>query len=162
MTISGELPKRQILSRRLRAGVACVVFSGGGLWLFLHMLQSALIHHFTPDKGTQVAAVAFFPTMGAIAFGLMTWSDGWRIVEFTCDESSFRFRKLRSALAETRALSEISKVQEVRGRYHDLRGYSVVFRDGTEAFLDLCLPNATVLAAWLNSIRQPALPDPRK
>jgi hypothetical protein len=76
-------------------------------------------------------------------------------VEFTCDESSFRFRKVGSAQAETRALDEVVKVQEVRGARSGLIGYEVVLRDGQKVFLECRLPNAEAAVDWLGSHRQP-------
>jgi hypothetical protein len=163
MTISGKLTKWQLVSRSLSTALACLLFSGGGCWFFLHAVRIMSAGFSPPDQFTQIAAVSLFPVMGAIAFGLILWSDGWRIVEFTCDEHSFRFRKLRSACDETRELSEITKVQEAYTAYRrgrELTGYAVGFRDGTEAFVGLRLPNAKALADRLNSHRQPAPPAP--
>ena len=154
MTISGELTKRQLWTRRLLTGLVCLVFSGAGLWFFTYLIHAAQAHHFTMDKGTQIVAIACSPILGAMAFGLIVWSDGWAIVEFTCNENCFRFRKLRSA-PETHLLTDVKSVQEVHGRGEELLGYSIFFQDGGEVFLSPRLPNVKVLADWLHTHRRP-------
>jgi hypothetical protein len=150
MTISGELTRWQAVSRRPVAWLVCLVWCGVGFWLFL----AVVIRHLLPlDSGT-ITLVAIFPAAGAAFFWAIARRDGRRVVEFTCDESSFRFRKVRSAQAETRALSEVAQVWEARER-SGVTGYGVVFRDGQKVFLERGLPNAKAAADWLNSHRQP-------
>jgi hypothetical protein len=148
MTISGELARWKLRARTLTLAVTCLGIGGGGFWFFLHLVERSR-DRLALDQFTQTALIAFFPLMGAIGFGVSMWADGWRIVKFTCDEHSFRFRKFR-ADPETRDLSEIAGIQEVYGRGHDLRGYRVAFRDGAEVFLEIGLPNATALADRLS------------
>jgi len=157
MTISGEFTKTQLLVRRLQNALPCLILSGGGLWFAYHLVQKTR-EHFSPDQFTQIASMAFFPFVGLVAYLLLTWSDRWRIVAFTCDEHSFRFRKLRDPYQETRDVSEVAKVEEVRGRYNELCGYQLGFRDGSQAYLGLRLPNAQTLADFLYIHRHPAPP----
>ena len=150
MTISGELTKWQAASRRLAAGLVCLVWCGGGVWPF----HAAVSRHLAPLDPALIGMIAFFPVLGLLTFWAMTRRDGWRAVEFTCDDSSFQFRKVRRAQAETRALSEVVKIREASGRGGPI-GYEVVFRDGQKVFLERRLPNAQAAADWLRSHRQP-------
>jgi DNA-directed RNA polymerase subunit N (RpoN/RPB10) len=167
MTISGEFTKGEILSRRLKVSLGCLVFGAGGFAAGLHILENAARHHYTLDTFTRTLVVGFFPIMGLAAFVLANMSDGWRIVRYTCDDTTFRFWKLRSIRAETRRLFEVSKVEEVRGRDRSwknpernvLVGYEIGFRDGGTAYLGAKLPNAGALADWLRLHRQPAPPS---
>ncbi|MGO9260732.1 MAG: hypothetical protein ACLQU1_31160 [Bryobacteraceae bacterium] len=149
MAISGELTRWQAASRRPAAGLVCLAWCGGGIWLF----HTVVTRHLAPLDPVLIGMIAFFPVAGVLTFWAMTRRDGWRAVEFTCDESSFRFRKVRSVQAETRLLSEVVKVQEARGR-SGLIGYEVVFRDGQRVFLERRLPNAEAAADWLRSHRE--------
>ncbi|HTX37165.1 MAG TPA: hypothetical protein VME43_19180 [Bryobacteraceae bacterium] len=142
--------------RRLRTALAWLMFGALGFLFFFHAVARA---RFSPDLLAQIAALASFPLIGAIGFALTIRSDGWRIVEFTCDERSLRFRKTRGA-RETRDFSEITKVEEVPRRGGGRFGYAVGFRDGTEAFLPGLLPNADILADRLRRHGQPATPAP--
>ncbi|HLK66814.1 MAG TPA: hypothetical protein VKU19_25450 [Bryobacteraceae bacterium] len=150
MMISGELTRWQAVSRRPAAGVACLVWCGAGLWLF----RTMVVRHLAPLDPMLIGLIAFFPVVGVLTFWAMTRRDGCRAAEFSCDESSFRFRKVRRAQAETRTLSEVVKVREVCGR-HGLIGYEVIFTDGQKVFLERGLPNASAVADWLCSHRQP-------
>jgi len=150
MAISGELTKWQAASTRPAAGLVCLVWCGGALWLFYTVVS----RHLAPLDPTLIGLIAFFPVAGVLTFWAMTRRDGWRAAEFTCDESSFRFRKVRSVQVETRALSEVVKVREASGRA-GLIGYEVFFRDGQKVFLERRLPNAEAAADWLRSHSQP-------
>jgi hypothetical protein len=150
MTISGELTRWQAVSRRPAAWLVCLVWCGVGLWLFL----AVVIRHLLPLEPRMIVLIVIFPAVGVAFFWAITRRDGRRVVEFTCDESSFRFRKVRSAQAETRVLSEVAQVREARER-SGVTGYEVVFRDGQKVFLERGLPNAKAAADWLNSHRQP-------
>jgi hypothetical protein len=121
-----------------------------GLWLFL----AVVIRHLLPLEPRMIVLIVIFPAVGVAFFWAITRRDGRRVVEFTCDESSFRFRKVRSAQAETRVLSEVAQVREARER-SGVTGYEVVFRDGQKVFLERGLPNAKAAADWLDSHRQP-------
>ena len=148
MTISGELTRWQAASRRPVAGFVCLAWCGGGAWAF----HTAVSRHLAPLDPALIGLIAFFPVFGLLTFWAATRRDGWRAVEFSCDESSFQFRKVRSAQPETRALSELVKVREVSGgRSSDPIGYEVVFRDGQKVFLECRLPNAKAAADWLGS-----------
>ena len=150
MTISGALTKWQAVSRRPAAWLVCVAWCGAGLWLFL----TAAIRQLAPLDPILIAPISLFPVLGVVMFWAMTRREGRRVVEFTCDEGSFRFRKVGSAQAETRALSEVARVQEVSERA-GLIGYELIFRDGHKVFLERRLPNAEAAADWLRSHRQP-------
>ena len=152
MTISGELTRWQAASRRPAAGFVSLAWCGGGVWVF----HTAVSQHPAPLDPALIGLIALFPVFGLLIFWAATRRDGWRAVEFSCDDRSFRFRKVRSAQAETRALSEVVKVQEVSGgRSSAPIGYEVVFRDGQKVFLERRLPNAEAAADWLGSHRQP-------
>ena len=146
MTISGELTRWQAASRRPAAGFVCLAWCGGGVWAF----HTAVSQHVAPLDPALIALIAFFPIFGLVIFWAATRRDGWRAVEFTCDDSSFQFRKVRSAQAETRALAEVVKIREASGRA-GLIGYEIVFRDGQKVFLERRLPNAQAAADWLRS-----------
>jgi hypothetical protein len=150
VSISGALTKWQAASTRPAAGLVCLVWCGAGLWLFL----TVVIRRLAPPDPIFVALITLFPVAGVAMFWAMTRRDGWRAVEFICDETSFRFRKVRSAQAETRALSEVTKVQEALER-SGVVGYEVVFRDGQKVFLERRLPNVEAAADWLRSHCQP-------
>jgi hypothetical protein len=121
-----------------------------GFWLFV----AVVVRHLLPMDPAMIVPIVIFPAVGVAYFWAIARRDGQRVVEFTCDESSFRFRKVRSAQAETRALSEVAQVWEARER-SGVTGYGVVFRDGHKVFLERSLPNAKAAADWLNSHRQP-------
>jgi hypothetical protein len=150
MTISGKRSERRFESSWRIAGLLYLAGGGGLLWY----LRTRYFQRFALDIGTELAIVAVFLALGAVFVGFMIWFDVEQVVEFTCDESSFRFRKVRGQ-AETRALPEVAKVQEVRGRDFSVLGWEVVFLDGKEAFLGRGLPNAKAAADWLSSHRQP-------
>jgi DNA-directed RNA polymerase subunit N (RpoN/RPB10) len=157
MTISGEFTKGEILSRRLKVSLGCLVFGAGGFLFCLHTLESA---RHPLDSLTRMLAMGFFPVIGLAAFVLANMSDGWRIVRYTCDDATFRFWKLRSFTAEPRRLFEVAKIEEVHGRYNELRGYEIGFREGGNAYLSILLPNAKALADWLRLHHRPAPPSP--
>ena len=150
MTISGELTRWQAASRKPAAGLVCLVWCGAGLWFFLTVVTRQLV----PLDPMLMVLLALFPVVGVATFWAMTRRDGWRAVEFTCDESSFRFRKVGRAQAETRDLSEVTRVQEARGR-SGLIGYEVLSRDGQKVFLERRLPNVKAAPDWLSSHLQP-------
>jgi hypothetical protein len=130
MTISGQFDMRQLLTEARLRVFGCLILGIGGLCFSLCLLQSMSIHHIQTTVVTRIGFLAPFPVLGALLFGVTTLSNRWRIVEFTCDENSFRFRKWRSAYEETRVLSDIAGVREYAGR--GLLGYVVTFRDGAE------------------------------
>lgn len=152
MTISGALTKRQTGSRRLLAWLTCLAWCGAGAW----PVFAVVTRNLGPLDPIFVVLLAVFPIAGVATFWAMTRRDTRRVVEFACDESSFRFRKWRSEQTETRALSEISKVQEgLAPRGGRVTGYEATFRDGTRVYLPAYLPNAKALADWLCSHCQP-------
>jgi hypothetical protein len=117
---------------------------------------------FQLDRLTKIEVSAFLPFLAVVTYGWSLWSDGWRVLEFTCDQRSFRFRKLRGG-PESRGLSEIARVHReyVRTPYiSGCPGYTVRFRDGEEVLLGLNLPNADALAGWLEARIQPEPPPP--
>jgi hypothetical protein len=150
MTISGEITGRQLAMRRLAAWLVCLVWCAPAILLLL----AVLIRHLGPLDPMMIGALAIFPIAGAGSFWAMTRWDIRRVVEFTCDESSFRFRICRSEQSETRALSEVAAVREMRERGGPT-GYEVVFRDGRKVFLGRSLPNAKAAAGRLSSQCQP-------
>jgi len=162
MRISGQLDMRRVRARRLNIALACLFIGGGGFWFFHRVLTIPDARTAAIDPLTQAMVLGFFPVMAAGAFVLMLWSDGWRIVEFTCDEQSFRFRKQRGGDLESHSLGEVARVQDVYRRGGGRSGYSVTFLDGSEAYLSSDLPNSDELAQWLRSHRQPACAAPTR
>ncbi len=161
MSIDGEITKHQIRMEKARNLLSCVLFGGVGFGIFCFVRVDLLKHHCYLDPMLQIAALGFFPLMGAIAFVLTLLSRGWDVVQFSCDDRSFRYRKLSGSSDEARNLSEVATVKEVRGRYNNLCGYTVAFRDGVEVFLSLRLPNCRRLADWLFSHMQTPQPVPK-
>jgi hypothetical protein len=155
MTISGELTKRQILSRKLRVTLGCLAFGAGPTLAFHFQLQS-LNRHQPLDPLTHFLLIALFPFISLAAFILAYLTDGSCIVSYSCDASTFRFRKFRASREESRRLSEVVKVEEVTMRYRGLIGYDVGFSDGGTAFVSLKLPGSLALVEWLRMHRQPA------
>lgn len=99
------------------------------------------------DPTLRIAALAFGPVVGLMGFALVSWLDRDCIVEFSCDDTSFRFRKVAATETESRNISDIIKLQAMgRGR---TTGYSVGFRDGTEATVSVrMLPDGPLLGQW--------------
>ena len=148
MTISGELTQRQLARRKLlRIGFPLLLACGGPL-----LLLDQILLHSTPGPG-DFAFIPLFLVGGAVVYWLWTRSDGWWVVEFTCDETSFRYRRWGSAQAEARALSDVAKVLEWKSSGEPVR-YEVTFRDGGVVALGLRMPNAKAAADWLDSHRQ--------
>ena len=112
MTISGQMSKSQQLSFRLTGALMGLMFGaivlGFGLAPFFLPIRQL-------DKGTQIAAVVAGPVIIALGFWLTRWMNADTVVEFACDGSSFRFRKLGSDCAETRDLSDVAKVPADKG-----------------------------------------------
>jgi hypothetical protein len=155
MTISGELTRRQILSRKLRLTLGCFVLGAAPTLVFHYQLQAVNRDH-ALDPLTHFLVLALFPfiSLGAFIFGYV--SDTWRVVSYSCDASTFRFRKLRATHDESRKLSEVVKIEEVNTRYYGLVGYEIGFRDGGNAFVSCRLPGALALVEWLRMHRQTA------
>lgn len=135
----------------------CLFLGGGGLLFCLFVLYDLHRHQWpAPDSITQIAAIAFGPITGLAAWLLSYHFDASSIVEFACDESALRFRTLGGTGAETRSLSEVSKVWN-RGGRQGVSAYRVVFMDGGEAVISINnLPNAKALAERLRSHMQTA------
>jgi len=150
MTISGEITERHLAMRRLAAWLLCLVWCAPAIFLGL----TVLIRHLGPLDPMIIGALAIFPIAGVANFWAITRWDIRKVVEFTCDESSFRFRISRSEPGETRALSEVAAVRESGGRGQPT-GYYVIFRDGRKVFLGRSLPNAKAAAEWLSSQCRP-------
>jgi hypothetical protein len=149
MTISGKLTQRQRTFEKLVKILACLTIGVGGFWF-----MAAPVLRLSPlNNPFTIALAALYPVAGVVAYGLLTWSSGWRVVEFSCDESALTYRKARSARARTRPLSDVVKVEEARGAYGTPIGYQVNFRDGEEILLGRRLPHAKELADWLSAHR---------
>ncbi|MGD0360986.1 MAG: hypothetical protein ABSC93_08960 [Bryobacteraceae bacterium] len=135
----------------------CLFLGGGGLLFCLFVLFDLQRRHGpAPDSITQIAAIAFGPITGLAAWLLSYHFDASSIVEFACDESSFRFRTLGGTGPETRSLAEVAKVWDRSGR-QGVSAYRVVFKDGGEAVISINgLPNAKALAERLRSHMQAA------
>jgi hypothetical protein len=152
MRIAGAYTSRQLLRLKLRVGLPCLLVAALGLWGSQHLLQNRRAR-FQLDRLTKIEVSAFLPFLAVFTYGFSLWSDGWRVLEFTCDERSFRFRKSRGG-PESRSLSEIARVHReyVRTTYISAcPGYTVRFWDGEEVLLGLNLPNVDALAGWLEA-----------
>lgn len=143
MTLSGRLTAAQQLSIRLKPFAGLVFIGGVGVAIFLPVVRSS------PglDPTLRFAALAFGPLTGLMAFALAWWFNRDCIVEFGCDDTSFRFRKLGRGEPEVKGISEIVKVEAMgRGR---TTGYCVGFKDGEEAVISLrMLPDGPRLGDW--------------
>jgi hypothetical protein len=156
MRIAGAYTTRQLLRLRLRVGLPCLLVGTLGLWGSQHLVQKRP-GRFQLDRPTKISVSAFLPFLAVFTYGFSLWSDGWRVLAFTCDERNFRFRKLRGG-PQSRGLNEITRVhpEYVRTTYiSGCPGYTVRFRDGEEVLLGLNLPNADALAGWLEACIQP-------
>jgi hypothetical protein len=122
MTLSGKMTKWHERSLWIRVAVVPLLLGGGFYWGFGHIPGGPN----NPQPGLRFAALALGPIVGATMLGFGFWINRQRVKEFECDETSFRFRKLGAAQTETRDLSEIVKVEDMR------MGYWVGFRDGSE------------------------------
>jgi len=153
--IAGAYSGRQLLRLKLRAGLPCLLVGVLGLWGSQHQLQKRS-PRFPFDRLTRIEVTAFFPLLAAFTYVWSRRSDGWRVTEFTCDEHSFRFRKLRGEPVN-RDLAEIVQVRKEYIRTLSVKGcpgYTVRFRDGEEVLLALNLPNVDALAGWLEGHTQ--------
>jgi hypothetical protein len=156
MRIAGAYTSRQLLRLKLRVGLPCLLVGAMGLWGSQHLIQNRQTR-FQLDRLTEIEVSAFLPFLAAFTYGWSLWMDGWRVLEFICDERSFRFRKLRGG-RESRDLSEIVRVHLEYCRTTYVRGcpgYTVRFQDGEEVLLGLNLPNVDALAGWLEARIQP-------
>jgi hypothetical protein len=161
MTISGKYAQRQVRWRRLAPAVLGLGVATVGLWVF----YNTLIRVLAPGDPLRIAAIAFWPVIGAVASGLLVWSDRWIVVEFTCDETEFRFWKLWSLREETRAVSDVEKIGDAWQitRYSTTwAGYEVTFRDSSQILLGRRLPRSGELAGLLDANRTPAPPGPSR
>src|SRR5271169_3667587 len=103
------MTKWQQLSTRLLAPLMGLIFGAGFLGFFSLLSRLMEQHHLQQsDQSTQIAVVCFSLFVGTVAFVLTRWLNADTVVEFSCDGSSLRFRKVRSEHAETRCLSEIT------------------------------------------------------
>lgn len=160
MQIAGAYTSRQLLRLKLRVGLPCLLVGALGFWGAHYLLQKRQAR-FQLDRMTKVEVSAFLPFLAVFTYGWSLWCDGWRVLEFTCDERSFRFRKLRGG-PKSRGLSEITRVRREYIRTTYIRGcpgYTVRFRDGEEVLLGLTLPNAYGLVGWLEARLQPGRPS---
>ena len=132
MTISGALTKQQQRTDRLTAAATCLLIGVGGgglsLWEILRL-------DYPMSLALKITVIGFFPAMGAILHALAYVETRRMVVEFTCDQSAFQFRRLGHADPETRTLAEIVKMYEQRRRSGGVACYWVTFRDGYEVYL---------------------------
>ena len=99
-------------------------------------------------KGAAVAMMLWFTFLAAFAIGMQRRYDRRMIAQFSFDGSLLRFKTLGNAEPQARALSEIARVREWRGRGGPL-GYRLDFRDGAKAYLEYSVTNATALSVQL-------------
>ncbi len=151
MTISGSLTKREILLRMVRAASIWFTFGGVGFAFFFFVVRLASTR-FSPDRFTQLAALACFPSMGAMGLAATLWSDRWIVVEFVSDNESLRLRKFGRTAHEIHSLSEIADVQGIHWKNTQrVHGYLVTFRDGSQAVFGNRLPNLQALIRRLSA-----------
>ena len=99
-----------------------------------------------------MAVTAGLQVVGAAIFLFLTWSDRWKVIEFTCDDEAFRFRRFAQTSFESRCLWE---VQAIRSDYsYGRRSYVVRFLDGSEISLGSALPDVEALAERLYCLRR--------
>jgi len=147
-TISGEMTKGQRLLTRFSPWFVSLLFVGFLSWSFFCSDLSPL--GTSPATGLRIAGVAFICVAVSIIFVYLSRDANQEIVEFTCDETSFRFRKLGNARTETRTLSEIVTVCERCDKSGTPRACRLLFRGGAEALLWYgVLPNSVALAERL-------------
>jgi hypothetical protein len=159
MRIAGSYTRRQLLRLKLRVGLPCLLVGAFGLWGSQCLLQKP--RRFQFDRLTEIEVSAFLPFLAVFTYGWSLCADGWRVIEFTCDERSFRFRKLRGG-PKSRGVGEIVRVHReyIRTTYiSGCPGYTVRFRDGEEVLLGLNLPNVDALLGWLEARIRPG-PSP--
>ena len=152
MRINGAYTRRQLLRLKLRVGLPCLLVGALGLWGSQYLLQKRPVR-FQLDRPTRIELSAFLPLLAVFTYGFSLWMDGWRVIEFTCDDRTFRFRKFHGGL-ESRGIGEIVRVHREDAQisyYRVCPGYSVRFRDGKEVVLGLNLPNAYALVGWLEA-----------
>jgi hypothetical protein len=132
MTISGALTKQQQRIDPLIAAATCLLIGVGGgglsLWEILRL-------DYPISLALKIAVIGFFPAMAAILYALAYVETRRMVVEFTCDQSAFYFRRLGHAEPETRTLAEIVKIYEQRRRFGGVACYWMTFRDGSEVYL---------------------------
>jgi hypothetical protein len=153
MTLSGRLTNAQRRSIWRTSAFVCLFLGGAFLCFFLFIIRNS------PNRqplGLCITGLAFGPVVGAVMFGFFFRSNVQKIVEFTCDEGSFRFQKLGKAQPETRALSEIAKVEDWHtGKSGQVTGSWVGFRDGAEVTVGFDLmPDGRALGNWLRAHSQ--------
>ena len=152
MQIAGAYTRRQLLRLKLRVGLPCLLVGALGLWGSQHLVQKRPVR-FQLDRLTKIEVSAFLPILAVFTYAFSLWMDAWRVIEFTCDERSFRFRKIHGGL-ESRDVDEIVRVhrESVRIAYYTIYpGFAVRFRDGEEVLLGFNLPNAYALVGLLEA-----------
>jgi hypothetical protein len=159
LTISGKLTAWHVWSRKLTATMMCMAMGAGGFWFLLRAVGRANAGGASLDPFTGLMLLGFFPIMAAISFILIFRTDAWRVIEFTCDDYRVRLRKADGDW-QTRALDDVTKVEELRGRGQELRGYTVAFLGRAEFFLPPDLPHAGELADRLREHRHAPIPQP--
>ena len=146
MKLSGQLTAWQQRWIRLRALLFFVFCTGLGEAIFFPVVRNSP----TLDAGLRVAALAFGPVIGLLGFAFAWWVNSDSVVEFSCSDSLFRFRKLGATETETRSISDIVRVQGM-GR-SGTTGYCIGFRDGTEAGISTqTMPDGPRLGEWLQT-----------
>ena len=145
MTITGEMTKKQQLTLRFVSAGTCL----GIIGFFVGFTVIALrAEQRWAGAGVQFVTLALVAALAALAISLQLWYDHRTIVEFTCDESSLKFRRLGTGRAETRRLSEISAVDQCSGHSGSV-GYQLIFVEGTQAHVRHSVSNAALLLEWL-------------
>lgn len=146
MKLSGRLTTWQQQCIRLRAVLLCLLCAGMGEAMFYPVARSSP----ALDPGLRAAVLAFGPVIGLIGFAFVWWINSDSVVEFSCNDSLFRFRKLGATETETRSVSDIVKVRGLgRG---GTTGYCIGFRDGTEVSISTrIMPDGPMLGEWFQT-----------
>jgi hypothetical protein len=135
----------RIVSRVCIAGVLCAMDLV--YWVVVFWAPAAR----SPDL-VDLAVIAGLPVLGVAIFVFLTWSDRWTVVEFTCDDEEFRYRRFAQTSWESRCPWE---VQAITSDYsYGRRSYAVRFLDGSEVCLRSALSNVEILAERLQCLRR--------
>jgi hypothetical protein len=140
------MPRWQQNVHKFSVALMCLLFAGFG-WFNLRFLSSAQAAQ--ARKGV-LFMTAWIIVLAAFFIGMSMWF--WRriIIEFSYDGSALRLRTLGRPEMQTRDRSEISEVDEWRGRGGP-QGYKLKFRDGQKMYLHYSVTNAVAAAERIRS-----------
>lgn len=140
------MTKGQELRLRLSNLYVCLVLFGIGAGIIYACYAS--VPTGTAMSSMNIAGMVIGTAFATVGIGSIFWYDCKTIVQFACDGTSLKFRRLGNTEPETKAISEIRHVETWIGR-SDAIGYEIVFRDGSRVYLRDFMTNATLLATEL-------------